>query len=169
MCVLSAEEIRERIGEGLIREFIDLETQLQPNGFDCTLRGVKKLKSAGKIDFSNAERVISETDEIEFDEWIFLPQGVYRIVLNEVVKLGNDIMAIGKPRSSLLRCGVSIETAVWDAGYEGRSEVLAVVHTEHGIWLKKNSRVIQLIFIRLCSRTHSYSGTYKFENLSTDL
>lgn len=169
MCVLSAEEIREKIEEGLISDFIDLETQLQPNGFDCTLRAVKKLKSAGKIDFSNAERVLSESDELEFDEWIFLPQGVYRIVLNEVVKLGNDIMAIGKPRSSVLRCGVSIETAVWDAGYVGRSEVLAVVHTPHGIWLKRNSRIIQLVFIKLCSKTHGYRGAYKFENLSKDL
>lgn len=165
MCVLSADEIRKRIESGLISDYIELEAQLQPNGFDCTLRSVRKLKSAGKIDFSNAERVVSESEEIEFKDWVYLSPGVYKAILNEVVRLNNDLMAIAKPRSSLLRCGVSVETAVWDAGYEGRSEVLLVVHNPHGVWLKKNARIVQLIFIKLCSATHSYSGTYKFENI----
>uniref|UniRef100_A0A7J2TJG1 Deoxyuridine 5'-triphosphate nucleotidohydrolase n=1 Tax=Archaeoglobus fulgidus TaxID=2234 RepID=A0A7J2TJG1_ARCFL len=165
MCVLSAEEIRKRIAEGLISGYIDLETQLQPNGFDCTLRSIKRIKSAGKLDFSNKERAISESVEVEFEDWIYLQQGIYKALLNEVLKLGNDLIAIAKPRSSLIRCGVSVETAIWDAGYEGRSEVLIVVHNPHGIWLKKNARIVQLIFLKLCSETHGYSGIYRGENL----
>jgi dUTP pyrophosphatase len=165
MCVLSAEEIRERIKKGLIRDYIDLETQLQPNGFDCTLRNIKMLKSAGKIDFSNEERVLSESEEIEFDDWVHLRPGVYKAVLNEIVKLGTDIIAIAKPRSSLLRCGVTVETAVWDAGYEGRSEVLIVVHNPNGVWLRRNARIIQLVFLKLCSETTQYGGIYRGENL----
>lgn len=165
MCVLAAEEIRKRIEAGLISDYVELETQLQPNGFDCTLRSIKRLKSAGRLDFSNAERVVSEGEEIEFKDWVYLNPGVYRVTLNEIVRLGRDLMAIAKPRSSLLRCGVSVETAVWDAGYEGRGEVLLVVHNPHGVWLKKNARIVQLVFIRLCSETHEYTGTYKFENI----
>lgn len=165
MCVLDAEEIKKRISNGLIREYIDLDLQIQPNGFDCTLKSVKKIKSAGKVDFTNAERVISESEEIEFKDWVYLNPGVYKAILNEIVCLGEDLMAIAKPRSSLLRCGVSVETAVWDAGYEGRSEVLLVVHNHHGIWLKKNARIVQLVFIKLCSKTHRYTGVYKFENI----
>lgn len=165
MCVLGTEEIRKRIEKGLISDYIDLETQLQPNGFDCTLRSVKKLKSAGKIDFNNAERVIPEGEKLEFEDWIYLGPGAYKVILNEVIRLSDDLIAIAKPRSSLLRCGVSVETAVWDAGYEGRSEVLLIVHNPHGIWLKKNARVLQLIFLKLCSKTRSYSGVYRFENV----
>ncbi len=165
MCVLNAEEIRERIKRGLIRDYIDLETQLQPNGFDCTLRSIKMLKSAGKIDFSNEERVLSESEEIEFDDWVHLRPGVYKAVLNEIVKLETDMIAIAKPRSSLLRCGVTVETAVWDAGYEGRSEVLIVVHNPSGVWLRRNARIIQLIFLKLCLETTQYGGIYKGENL----
>ncbi|MEM4523885.1 MAG: deoxyuridine 5'-triphosphate nucleotidohydrolase, partial [Archaeoglobaceae archaeon] len=65
--------------------------------------------------------------------------------------------------------GVSVETAVWDAGYEGRSEVLIVVHNPEGIWLKKNARIIQLIFLKLCSKTRGYAGIYKFENVAENL
>lgn len=165
--VLSVEEIKRRIeDEELIRDYIDLEIQLQPNGFDCTLRSVARLKAAGKIDFDNSERKIPEIEEMPFENgWVFLSQGVYRARLNEVVKLGNDIMALARPRSSLIRCGANVLTAVWDAGYEGRSEVGIVVYNPEGIWLKKNARIVQLVFIRLTSKTKEYNGIYKGENI----
>ncbi len=166
MAVLSAKEIKERIEkEGLIRDYIDLETQLQPNGFDCTLKSVARLKSPGRIDFDNSERKLPELEEIKFENWVFLPKGVYRAYLNEVVKLGKDIMAIARPRSSLVRCGANVLTAVWDAGYEGRSEVGLVVYNEYGIWLKRNARIVQLVFIELTSETKEYAGIYKGENI----
>lgn len=165
MCVLSAEEIRNRIEKGLIRDFVDLKVQLQPNGFDCTLRSVAKIKSSGRIDFDNTERTLADTEEIDFKDWVFLSKGIYRATLNEIVKIDEDLIAIAKPRSSLLRCGVDILTAVWDAGYEGRSEVAIAVHNPFGIWLKRNARIVQLIFIKLCSKTQKYSGMYKYENI----
>jgi len=59
------------------------------------------------------------------------------------------LAAIAKPRSSLLRCGVTVETAVWDAGYSGRSESLLVVFNNNGFRLRKNARILQLLFFRL--------------------
>ncbi len=166
MAVLSAEEIKKRIFEdSLIRDYIDLETQLQPNGFDCTLRGVAKLRGCGRVDFDNSRRELPELEEIGFKDWVYLPKGVYRAYLNEVVKLGKDIMAIARPRSSLVRCGANVLTAVWDAGYEGRSEVAIVVHNDYGIWLSRNARIVQLVFIKLTAETEGYRGVYKGENL----
>ncbi len=167
MAVLSAPEIKERIlKDGLIRDYIDLETQLQPNGFDCTLRKVARLKGCGRVDFDNSKRELPDLEWVDFKEWVYLPKGVYRAQLNEVVKLGRDIMAIARPRSTLVRCGANILTAVWDAGYEGRSEVGIVVHNEAGIWLSRNARIVQLVFIKLTSETEEYSGIYKGENIS---
>ncbi len=166
MAVLSAAEIRERIEKDkLIRDYIDLETQLQPNGFDCTLRSIGRLKGVGRIDFDNSQRVLPEVEEIKFKEWVFLPKGVYRAYLNEIIKLSNDIMAIARPRSTLVRCGVNVLTAVWDAGYEGRSEVGLVVYNESGVWLRRNARIVQLVFIKLSSETEGYDGIYKGENI----
>ncbi len=166
MSILSASEIRERIErDGLIRDYIDLDIQLQPNGFDCTLRSVARLKGSGKIDFDNSERKLPDVDEIEFKEWVYLPKGVYRVYLNEVIKLPNDIAALARPRSSLIRCGANVLTAVWDAGYEGRSEVGLVVYNNAGIWLKRNARIVQLVFVKLTSKTVGYSGIYKGENI----
>jgi dUTP pyrophosphatase len=74
-------------------------------------------------------------------------------------------MALARPRSSLLRCGVTIETAVWDAGYSGRSQALLVVHNPSGFHLQKNARVLQLVFFRLTGETEGYQGKYQRENI----
>ncbi|MCS7121398.1 MAG: deoxyuridine 5'-triphosphate nucleotidohydrolase [Archaeoglobaceae archaeon] len=166
MCVLSKDDIRKLIVEKeLIRGYVDLEVQLQPNGFDCTLQKVFRIKGDCKVDFDNSERKLAEVEEIVFENWVFLQKGVYRVRLNEVLKIPNDLIAIAKPRSTLARSGVSLITAVWDAGYEGRSEIGLVVHNESGIWLKRNARIVQLIFIKLCRGTESYKGIYLGENI----
>ena len=167
MGVLSKDEIRRLIKEkSLISDYVDLETQLQPNGFDCTLRKVARIKGHGRLDFDNSERVIPDTEEVEFsDDWVFLEKGYYRAYINEVVRIPEDIMALARPRSSLIRAGANILTAVWDAGYIGRSEVGLVVYNEDGIWLKRNARIVQLVFFRLDSETEGYSGIYRGENI----
>ena len=167
MGVLSKDEIRRLIKEkSLISDYVDLETQLQPNGFDCTLRKVARIKGHGRLDFDNSERVIPDTEEVEFsDDWVFLEKGYYRAYINEVVRIPEDMMALARPGSSLIRAGANILTAVWDAGYIGRSEVGLVVYNEDGIWLKRNARIVQLVFFRLDSETEGYSGIYRGENI----
>ena len=77
-----------------------------------------------------------------------------------------DLMALAMPRSSLLRCGVSIHTAVWDAGYQGRSEALMTIYNNKGFSVKQGARLIQLIFIRLTSQLDKgYEGAFYKENL----
>jgi len=51
--------------------------------------------------------------------------------------------------SSLLRCGTSLETVLWDLGERGRSQSLLVVYNPVGLQLKKNARLMQLAFLRL--------------------
>ena len=165
--VLTKEDIRRKIIEDkLIEGFIDLETQLQPNGFDCTLNKIYRIIESGKIDFDNKERVIPNVEEVEFENnWVFLPEGVYRARINEIINLSDNLMAIGRPRSSLVRAGVNILTAVWDAGYKGRSEVGVVIYNRKGVWFKKNARIMQLVFLKLSKKTELYSGKFYGENI----
>jgi dUTP pyrophosphatase len=151
----------------LIEDFIRLNDQLQPNGFDLTLRDVASLQSQGKIGVSNDQRVLSDLSPLTFtgDEFLFLAQGSYMITYNEIVHLPPKIMALGAPRSSLLRCGVTVHMAVWDAGYSGRSRSLLTVYNPQGFQIQQNSRLAQLVFIELADETEAYSGVYQSENI----
>ncbi|HPR41082.1 MAG TPA: deoxyuridine 5'-triphosphate nucleotidohydrolase [Candidatus Methanofastidiosa archaeon] len=152
--------------DNMLERQIDTDVQVTNNGIDLTLEKVERLTSPGYIDFSNEERVISGTEEMPFDErdWIFLERGTYKITYNEVISIPKDAIALARTRSSLLRCGASIGTGVWDAGYRGRSSSLLYVSNDNGIYLKRNARVLQLVFFDLDTETESYSGTYQNEN-----
>jgi dUTP pyrophosphatase len=169
MAVLSGQDIHRLLNQDppLVEGWIDLEAQLQANGFDLTLREVALPQSAGKITAANSQRVVSELAPLMFDglNSMELIPGTYIITYNEIVHLPNNIMALAQPRSSLLRCGVTVSTAVWDAGYSGRSQSLMVVYNPRGFHLERNARLIQLVFFELTGETEGYKGAYQGENI----
>lgn len=170
--VLSREQIRsliERPAAPLISEWRNLEEQLQPNGFDLSLAAVSRLRGAARIGAGNDDRELPSMELIPFDAdgWVTLPPGPYHILYNEVVSLPSHIMALGRPRSSLARGGVAIHTAVWDAGYTGRSSSLLVVSNDAGFYVQRNARVMQLVFLSLAHATaEGYRGRYQRENMT---
>ena len=167
--VLSQQDIRRLIKQEppLVEGYIDLEEQVQPNGIDLTLREVAMLQSSGRIAVKDSQRLISDLAPLAFDGlgFIDLMPGVYSITYNEIVHLPKNVMALAASRSSLLRCGVTVNTAVWDAGYSGRSQSLMVVYNPQGFRLQKNARIIQLVFLWLTGETEGYRGAYQGENI----
>ena len=45
----------------LVSNYLDLDKQLQPSGFDLSMESVEEFLDGGAVDFSNKERVIAET------------------------------------------------------------------------------------------------------------
>jgi len=169
MAVLSGNDIRRLIKSKppLVEGWLDLDAQVQANGFDLTLRDVALVHSGGQVAVDNRDRVVSGLSPLSFDNTGFLdlPHGVYMITYNEIVHLPKDIMALGRPRSSLLRCGIGVGTAVWDAGYEGRSQSLLIIHNPHGFRVQRNARITQLVFMTLTGESEGYKGIYQGENI----
>jgi dUTP pyrophosphatase len=168
--MLSHEELVSLVNKRppLVEQMINPEIQIQPNGIELTLARVEVHEGSGAIAFDNSERKLPTTKNMEFDHegWLHLPKGSYKIMFNEIVNIPKNIAAIAKPRSSLLRCGATVETAVWDAGYSGRSESLLVVYNDNGFKIKKNARVLQLLFFKLGEEVREgYSGVYQNENV----
>ena len=166
--MLNDKILRKLITEyNLVTEYLDLDKQLQPSGFDLSLESVEAYLGGGAVDFSNRERVIADTRTIEPDSdgWINLEKGVYKVVYNEVVKMPLNVAAIARTRSTLLRNGAEVGTAVWDPGYEGRSSSMLTVHNPHGLRLKKDARVAQLIFFETGDVEKGYSGVYQKERM----
>lgn len=155
----------------LLEECPDIDGQLQPNGFDVSVQAVSAyddVSAPGSIGISDGDRTLPENAELSFDSdgWLHLEPGPYLITFNEVVNLPRHIMALARPRSSLLRSGVAIHTAVWDAGYSGRSQALLVVHHPAGFRIRRDARVAQLVFFPLdAADTQGYAGRYQNENL----
>jgi dUTP pyrophosphatase len=168
--ILSKKDILALIQQNppLVEDFLKLDEQVQPNGFDLTLRDIAAIRSTGKIGISNSQRVLSDLDPLCFDSQgnILLTAGSYVVTYNEIVHLPKKVMALGAPRSSLLRCGVTVHMAVWDAGYSGRSQSLLVVYNPLGFQIQKNSRLAQLVFFELADETEAYNGAYQGENIS---
>jgi dUTP pyrophosphatase len=169
MSVLAARDIRRLIKHNppLVEGYISLDEQVQANGFELTVRDIAALNSAGRIMASNSQRVVSELVPLAFDSagTIALASGSYMITYNEIVHLPKNLMALGRPRSSLLRCGVNVGLAVWDAGYEGRSQSLLIVYNPKGFTLQQNARVTQLVFFELTGESEGYKGIYQRENI----
>ena len=153
----------------LIADYIDLPRQLQPNGFDLTLRAAAPFTAGdppGVLGDRPDCRVLPSLSPFPFaaDGWATLPPGACRITFNETVNLPRTLMALCRPRSSLLRAGVSLHTAVWDAGYCGRGQALLVVHHPAGWRIRRNAAVAQLVFLPLAAPDAAgYTGAYQRE------
>lgn len=168
MSVLSREDLRAALAASPpLVEDVDPATQLQPNGIDLRVERVQRLVSGARFGATDAAREAAARDDVaaDGDGWWLLERGAYVITYREKVNLPADLTALLRPRSSLLRSGVTIHGAVWDAGYSGRGEGLLSVLNEHGYRLQRGARVAQLVFFRLASATlEGYAGRYQGEN-----
>ena len=168
--VLDKKSILELIEgpEPLVAGYLDLDTQLQPNGFDLTLREVRLLTSPGETGPGGAQSTLAESSALPFDSdgYLDLTEGAYVITLNEIVSLPPDVMALARPRSSLLRSGVAVHTAVWDAGYRGRSQALLTVYNPMGYRVARGARLLQMVFMYLARPVgEGYKGRFLGENI----
>jgi dUTP pyrophosphatase len=151
-----------------VESMIDPEIQVQMCGVELTLQRVERFISAGALAYDNKERKLADTKETAFDDsdWLSLEPGAYLVTFNEIVNIPKNVAALARPRSSLLRMGAILETALWDPGYRGRSQSLLVVHNPAGLRVKKNARLMQLVFLTLCCDAEkTYSGVYQGENI----
>lgn len=167
---LNKQQLRRLIeNEGLVQNYVHLDTQLTPQGFDLTVDEIHRIEGSGKLDFSNDEREIPDSEPIrpekknEGDDygWWNLEQGTYKVVMNEKVDIPNDVTGFAFPRSSLLRMGVTIENAVWDSGFTGTGSFKLSVDNPDGVEIKENARVNQIVFEEIKETEDGYSGRYQ--------
>jgi len=167
---LNHDQIRELIErEKLIEGYLHLDTQLTPNGFDLTAANIYIFGEPGALDFSNKERMIPQARELLPEKkdaadkygWWSLKSGIYKVLTNEKVNLPGGLIALAFSRTSLLRMGAYTQHGVWDAGFKGRGEFILSVGNPAGMMLKQNSRIAQLVFVRIKEASKVYDGIYQ--------
>jgi len=157
--ILNREQILERIEQGMITNYVDLDYQVQPNGFDLTWETINEIYGMGVIDFDNGSREIPKYDLVRFaSSGTILQPGVYNIKFRERMNIPSDLIALGYTRSSLLRMGNFMPSAVWDAGFKGKGEGLLVVNKT--LKLLPNARLMQLVFFDREDSEYVYDGMY---------
>jgi len=136
-------------------------SQVQPNGVDLRLGAVFEQTTAGRI--GRDGKTIGDRREVEPDDGVYrLEPGGYVVQYADRVHIPEEHVGFLYPRSSLLRNSCMLETAVWDAGYEGRGEGLLEVY--HEVELERDARIAQLVLAE-ANHESEYDGSYQGENV----
>lgn len=135
--------------------------QVQPNGVDLTLGAVFEQAGTGRI--TRDGKTVAERWELAPEGDLYhLEPGGYVVRYGDRVAIPDGHVGFIYPRSSLLRNSCMLDTAVWDAGYEGVGEGLLEVY--HPIELEPGARIAQLV---LADAAHEgvYEGSYQREHV----
>jgi deoxycytidine triphosphate deaminase len=158
-----------------LRGTIDNTVQLQVHGVDLTVGKILYAdpglqESYFIVDFDNSKRSLPTTIEVKQGFvleagkpmcWLLTRNTNFVIVYNEYVSIPEGYAGFILPRSTLLRGGATLHSALWDAGYSGRGTGLLSVGPVDLI-VTPNARLGQLIFIK-AGTSRKYEGVYNRE------
>jgi len=137
--------------------------QPQPNGVDLRVAAIFRPRTHGHI--GETETHIGDREPVGPTDGTYrLDPGGYIIRYREEIAIPEGHLGVLYPRSSLLRNGAMINTAVWDSGYRGRGEGLLDVTAP--LTIDEGARVAELV---LAEAEHDgrYDGQYQDEHLET--
>lgn len=149
--------------------------QIQPNGIDLTVdkvfhqtQGPTLTKNKHFIDEGYLLSLPpSDLAGLPDDTqgW-FLESHYYVIEWAETIHVPKNAIGLIFPRSTLLRLGGTICTAVWDRGYKGKGR--SGLFLGAPMLLQRGTRLGQIIFIDAQEDEQLYEGTYQGENITHD-
>ncbi len=121
--------------------------------FDINTKGMVEINKTIIPEYVEHPCIVTPSHTDKENRYVFyLEKGTYIVELNEGVKLGKNDTALIIMRSSLNRCGVTIQSAVWDPGYTTASNdkistmsVRLTVDTDKGFVVEKNARICQIL------------------------
>lgn len=134
---------------------------LTPQGYDVTVADIEAMYGTGSL--LKDGKVLPVYHSLMHPERpTYLGVGQYLVTFNETVSVPVDMCAFLWPRSTLLRMGASLQTAVWDAGYSGIGSSLILVTNPNGVYIERGARIGQLVFHQLEDETdRPYAGQYQ--------
>ncbi|MHB8566483.1 MAG: dCTP deaminase domain-containing protein [Nitrososphaerales archaeon] len=140
----------------------DSGEQRQPAGYDVSVSKILSYpKTSYSLGIAKGENSILEDVPLTGNRYD-LDQGAYFVELNEITSIPKDAIGILLPRSTLLRNGLDVRTALFDPGYSGQPKVMLVCHRPASI--ERFARIGQLVIIRSDREFGSqYSGSYQGE------
>ena len=161
-------------GEEILRVRYDnlSEEQYQPAGIDLTLDSIYMFKE-NSIDtyglFKDMKILPDQEEMIPRNVLIkgnlckvytLNPGEAYIAKTNEKIEIDECSAQFYLPRSSLLRSGISVQTALGDPGFNGHLSFLIINHTPVPFMIEKGARFAQLVDFTCAGIKSQYDGDY---------
>lgn len=162
------------IGEKKLRELypnLD-ENQYQPAGIDLKLGKVMTFHNEQDDVFGliDDEKILPKQEELPEDAiqlrgkikvgYILQPHIPYIAVVDKKMKIPSEYVQFYKPRSSCLRAGITVDTAVGDPGFNGHLSFLIINHNEVPFFIQKGERFAQMVMEKVEGVINEYDGDY---------
>lgn len=106
-------------------------------------------------------KLYSSSKEEEYWGWTLEPNKPYICEVQEQIKIGDNNAQFYLPRSTLLRAGVNVYTALGDLGYNGHLSFLVINHGKRDFFIEKGERFAQLVDFEVRGGSESYDGDYQ--------
>lgn len=150
VAILSDNDIRKLCKQDppLLKDFLDFETQLQPTGFDVTVRNIVRLQGNAQIGGPYHNKVATEISIKKKDGYYKVKPGMYIVYINEYTSFPNELMGMVFPRSTLFRAGGILQSGVWDGGFCGRGRLGLLVQGVDELLIEHNCPIAQMVFFR---------------------
>jgi dUTP pyrophosphatase len=144
----------------LIKLFPDFAELVQPSGIDLALDEVFIQKSSGSL--IDNEKNLPDIESLDGPIYTLKPKTAYLATIDRKIKIPKGYAMLYKPRSTLLRSFVSVQTAVGDPGFFGTLMFLIYNHGDHDYKIKKGDRIAQGVVFEV-KGSGEYSGSYQEE------
>lgn len=169
-------------GDKILREkYPDFDEACRtPNGLDLRLGKVYELSEdllhygimENRKDIPDHMQIIPEVSGYRYLKedgtyatdvagWFLQPGRPYILEVDRKIKISEDCAQLYRPRSTLLRSGVALYTAVGDAGYNGHLAFLCINHSSRPFFMECGVRFAQLIDFKVDGCTLSYDGDFQ--------
>ena len=143
----------------------------QPNGLDLQVGKVYEINGKGLIcGLINGKKKNAEHIEIPAQKypetentnaWELKPHKPYIFEVDRSIQIGENNAQLYFPRSTLLRNGVDVITAVGDVGYKGHLSFMVINHNDFPYYITKGERFAQLVDFQVTETSTSYEGDYQ--------
>lgn len=134
---------------------------VQPNAVDLRVDKIYRMAGTFRIGEEDGKEVKQHRQifEIEPDDegYFILGSGTYQIIMENIIKVGEDEAGWVITRSTLNRNGCFITSGLYDSGYHG--VMAGALHVRDYSEIKKGSRVGQFLLFK-AQALKAYDGDY---------
>lgn len=124
----------------------------------------KKEEILKFIDYESKINDLSSAEEKVYYGWFLKPNKAYICQVQDQIKIGDHNAQFYLPRSTLLRAGINVYTALGDLGYNGHLSFLVINHSLSPFFIERGERFAQLIDFEVRGGSESYDGDYQEEH-----